>query len=160
MGSRYTVRVILSEKQYKCQLLSSLLRLNCMLYTRKSNPYTDLNRHWGVQVDGAPIFQEDQHMKAARLSAQRNGRLYPQEIFLVLISVKVFTPYTTYNTLVLTSQKTSVSPLWNRSVNVVEAKSLLALRRKRCKTKCVGKMQNCLKVIAGDKHNFHWNLKS
>jgi hypothetical protein len=78
----------------------------------------------------APKFQENQHMKVARLSAQRNSRLYPQEIFPVLISVTGFTPYTTYNTLVLTSQKTPLSPLGNRSVNVAEANSLFALGRK------------------------------
>jgi hypothetical protein len=82
----------------------------------------------------------------ARLSAQRNGHLYPQKIFLVLISITGFTPYTTYNTLVLTLQKTPVSPLGNRSVNVAEANLLFALKRKIGNTKGVGKMQSSLNL--------------
>ena len=44
-------------------------------------------RPWGFQVE-TPRLQDIQHMKLVRLSALSTGPLYPQEIFLVLISLK------------------------------------------------------------------------
>jgi hypothetical protein len=44
--------------------------------------------HYTPGQGEAPRFLDNLHMKVIRLSALRTGRLYPQEIFLVLISVR------------------------------------------------------------------------
>ena len=51
-------------------------------------PVTGLDRPWGFQKFEATRFKDNRPMKVVRLSAVSIGRLYPQEIFLVLISVR------------------------------------------------------------------------
>ena len=66
--------------------ISLSIDLRLMTKTKQSN-YRP-GRPWGFQEVEAPRFQDSQHMKVVRWSALRTGRFYPQEIFLVLISLR------------------------------------------------------------------------
>ena len=55
---------------------------------KQSNSIIGLERPWGFQEVGAPRFQGNQHMKVVGCQPYAPTAFTPQEIFLVLISVR------------------------------------------------------------------------
>jgi len=79
--------LILSDKPVR--RFQPLVRGTRVRSSESTNPpITHLDRPWGFQEIEALRFQDNRHLKVVRLSALSTGRIYPQEIFLVLISVR------------------------------------------------------------------------
>ena len=71
-----------------CWRLFAIPKYIYCLSLKKINPSTSLDSPRSFQEAEAPRIQENRHIKMASLCGLLTGRLYPQEKFLVLISVR------------------------------------------------------------------------
>ena len=70
-----------------CSVLPFFFQINWLKVKVKQSHYRRVQAQ-GFQEADVPRFQDSRHMKVVKLSALRTGRLYPQKIFLVFISVR------------------------------------------------------------------------
>jgi hypothetical protein len=78
--------VVYNDNKYSVPFIA--LQPSFTLFLYSPPPITGLDRPLGFQEVEAPRFLDNRHIKVVRLSALRTAAFTPQEIFLVLISVR------------------------------------------------------------------------
>jgi hypothetical protein len=90
MFQPYMVIIRLAHKEENRYTVTFRIEI-ALIYIRKGKeiPVQACYRPRGFLEVEAPRFRDSRHMKVVRLSVLRIGRHYPQEIFLVLFSIRV-----------------------------------------------------------------------